>query len=120
MREFWRTMTGPKQGVYSVRRTRSAHRNASTNPSHHRSQILGRPRQIVSARWIALREVLSVPTEHGGRRPAALRQWIALLLSICASTLRFAQATKPATDWDASGNPGPVQIAEGLAAKINA
>ena len=28
------------------------------------------------------------------------------------------QATKPATDWDASGNPGPVQIAEGLAAKI--
>jgi hypothetical protein len=32
-----------------------------------------------------------VPTEHGGRRPAALRQWIALLLSICASTLRFAK-----------------------------
>ena len=30
------------------------------------------------------------------------------------------QATKPATDWDASGNPGPVQIAGGLAAKINA
>jgi len=85
MREFWRTMTGPKQGVYSVRRARSAHRNASTNPSHHR------PRQIVSARRIALREVLSVPTEHGGRRPAALRQWIALLLSICASTLRFAK-----------------------------
>ena len=28
------------------------------------------------------------------------------------------QATKPATDWDASGNPGAVQIAEGLAAKI--
>ena len=32
MREFWRTMTGPKQGVYSLRRARSAHRNASTNP----------------------------------------------------------------------------------------
>src|SRR3954470_13687078 len=28
------------------------------------------------------------------------------------------QATKPATDWDASGNPGPVQIAEGLATQI--
>ena len=28
------------------------------------------------------------------------------------------EAAKPATDWDASGNPGPVQIAEGLAAKI--
>jgi hypothetical protein len=27
------------------------------------------------------------------------------------------QAAKPATDWDASGNPGPVQIAEGLARK---
>jgi hypothetical protein len=39
MREFWRTMTGPKQGVYSVRRARSAHRNASTDPSHHRIQI---------------------------------------------------------------------------------
>ena len=32
MRELWRTMTGPKQGVYSLRRARSAHRNASTNP----------------------------------------------------------------------------------------
>ena len=45
MREFWRTMTGPKQGVYSVRRARSAHRNASTDPSHHRIQIPGRPRR---------------------------------------------------------------------------
>jgi hypothetical protein len=44
MREFWRTMTGPKQGVYSVRRARSAHRNASTksfSPSDSRSYRLG-------------------------------------------------------------------------------
>jgi hypothetical protein len=32
MREFWRTVTAPKQGVYSLRRAQSAHRNASTNP----------------------------------------------------------------------------------------
>jgi hypothetical protein len=32
MREFSRTVTGPKQGVYSLRWARSAHRNASTNP----------------------------------------------------------------------------------------
>ena len=32
MREFWRRVTGPKRGVYSLRRAQSAHRNASTNP----------------------------------------------------------------------------------------
>ena len=32
MREFWRTVTGPKRGVYSLRPAQSAHRNASTNP----------------------------------------------------------------------------------------
>lgn len=32
MREFRRIMTGPKQGVYSVRRAQSARRNAATQP----------------------------------------------------------------------------------------
>jgi hypothetical protein len=39
MREFLGTMTGPKEGVYSLRRAQSAHRNASTNPTHHQIQI---------------------------------------------------------------------------------
>lgn len=78
---------------------------------------LGRPRQIVSARWTALREVLLVPKEQGARRPAALRQWTAQLLSILQEQFTIFQAAKPATEWDASGNPGAVQIAKGLAAK---
>jgi hypothetical protein len=59
-----------------------------------------------------------VPTEHGGRRPATLRQWIALVAVDLREHFTVCQATKPATDRDASGNPGPVQIVEGLAAKI--
>jgi len=55
-----------------------------------------------------------VPTEHGGRRPATVDSAIAVDLR---ERFTVCQATKPATDWDASGNPGPVQIAEGLAAK---
>jgi hypothetical protein len=58
-----------------------------------------------------------VPTERAGRRRAALRQWIALLLSILREHFAVYQATTPATVWDA-GNPGAVRIAEGLAAKI--
>jgi len=92
MREFWRRVTGPKRGVYSLRPAQSAHRNASTNPSHHRIQI---PRAAAADRIGSVDYTsggtLLVPTEHGGRRPAALRQWIAPLLSICASTLRFAR-----------------------------
>ena len=74
MREFWRTMTGPKQGVYSIRRARSAHRNASTNLSHHRIQIPRAAAPDLIGSVDCTREVFSVPTEHGGRRPAALRQ----------------------------------------------
>jgi hypothetical protein len=62
------------------------------NPSTHQSQI---PRAVAADRIGSVDctsgGTLLVPTEHGGRRPAALRQWIALLLSICASTLRFAK-----------------------------
>jgi len=47
-----------------------------------------------------------VPTEHGGRRPAALYQWKALLRSILREHFTVCHARKPATDWDASGNAG--------------
>ena len=54
MREFWRTMTGPKQGVYSGT-------ICSSKRFDHSWLTIGfkcivRSRQIVSTRWIALRE----------------------------------------------------------------
>lgn len=79
MREFWRTMTGPKQGVYSVRRTRSAHRNASTgpcspsdsNPSGSRGRCS--PGGLHFGR-LSRRRLASL----GAWRPAALRQVVAV------------------------------------------
>jgi hypothetical protein len=59
MREFRRIMTGPKQGVYFVRRAQSSHRNASTQPLLTIGfKCAGRSRQILSARWTELREIL--------------------------------------------------------------
>jgi hypothetical protein len=91
-------MTGPKQGVYSIRRAQCAHRNASTqplltigytNPSSGRGRFyrlgglnFGRYSQCLLA---------------GGTRRAALRQWISLLLSILRAHFAVYQATKPAT-----------------------
>ena len=39
MREFWRTMTGPKQGVYSLRRHNLLIETLRPTLTHHRIQI---------------------------------------------------------------------------------
>jgi hypothetical protein len=72
-------MTGRKEGVYSLRRAQSAHRDASTNPyspsDSNPSGGRGRsPRGGLHFGRASRHRLVAAPIEHGGRRPAALRQ----------------------------------------------
>jgi hypothetical protein len=102
MREFLGTMTGRKEGVYSLRRAQSAHRDASTNPY-----------SPSDSNRAAAAERLGVDCTSGGHPGIALSRrlsnmavgvqqhcakGIALLLSILREHFAVCQATKPATD----------------------
>jgi hypothetical protein len=103
MREFLGTMTGPKVGVYSLRRAQSAHRNASTNPyspsDSNPSGSRGRsPRgglHFGRASGIALSRRL--PNMAVGVQQHCAKG-TAVLLSILREHFAVCQATKPATD----------------------
>jgi hypothetical protein len=122
MREFLGTMTGPKEGVYSLRRAQSAHRNASTNPySPSDSNPSGRrgrsPRGGLHFGRAFRHRLVSAPIEHGGRRPAALRQGDSAIAVDFARALRGLPSYKARDGLRCLRQPRTAQIAEGLAAK---
>ena len=77
MREFLGTMTGPKEGVYSLRRALigtlrpTPNSPSDSNPSGRRGRS---PRGGLHFGRAFRHRLVSAPIGHGGRRPAALRQ----------------------------------------------